>query len=64
MKGGGKLKARITVDLPVELVQWLKKQTEKEKISRNLLIERALEKYKAELESESGKEEAKTDETK
>lgn len=64
MKGGGKLKARITVDLPVELVQWLKKQTEKEKISRNLLIERALEKYKAELERKSGKEEAKTDETK
>lgn len=58
------MKARITVDLPVELVQWLKKQTEKEKISRNLLIERALEKYKAELERKSGKEEAKTDETK
>lgn len=54
------MKARITVDLPVELLEWIKKRVEKEKISRNMLIERALEAYRAELERKSGKEEAET----
>jgi len=54
-EGGKQMKARITVDLPVELLEWVKKRVEEEKISRNMLIERALEAYKAEIENKKEK---------
>ncbi len=53
------MKARITVDIPIELLEWAKKYCEKKKISRNMLFEQALEAYKAEVEDETSKGEEK-----
>ncbi len=50
------MKARITIDLPVELLEWVKKRVEEEKISRNMLIERAVEEYKAKVERKEEKD--------
>ena len=46
------MKARISVDIPVELLEWVQKHCQEEKISRNELITRALEEYKKAREGE------------
>ncbi|MFD1428496.1 ribbon-helix-helix domain-containing protein [Kroppenstedtia sanguinis] len=40
------MKARITIDLPVDLLQWIKEKCKEEGISRNELIKQALEAYR------------------
>jgi len=46
------MKARITIDLRVDLLEWVKKRVEEEKISRNMWFERLVEDYKAKVENE------------
>jgi len=46
------MKVRITIDLRVDLLEWVKKRVEEEKISRNMWFERLVEDYKAKVENE------------
>lgn len=45
-------KVRITIDITLEHQQWITQTTKEQKISRNKLIERAIENYKKTLELE------------
>jgi hypothetical protein len=48
----GYRKARITIDLDVELLDWVMEEKDRRGVSRNILVAEALEKYRRQLQEE------------